>query len=703
MIRISQIRLPCGSAPEALESKIRKTLKLELRSLSLQPFAQAEQFRAPGSAKNTFYRIARHSVDARKKPQLFDIYTVDVETGLSRREETALLRRLRNRNVDTTPPDPYRFPSPGPEPLEERPVIIGAGPAGLFCALFLAEHGYRPLLIERGKRMEERAVDVERFWRTGVLDPGSNVQFGEGGAGTFSDGKLNTQINDKTGRSGQVLRIFANAGAPESILYEAKPHIGTDRLRAVIPAIRKRIEAAGGEVLFETICTGLVLSDEESGSGQSAQDSAGQWNAGNEVSELGESAHFEPGNKSTGDDFSGCGDSAHDDSGQRNAGNEISACGESRGSGSGNEEFPSPDCAPVPRKLCGINIRSARDPDAPQVFLPAQAVVLAIGHSARDTIAELLREGIPMEQKPFAIGFRVAHPQPLIDLSQYGFSNPEKLLSMRLSASPYKLTAKASSGRGVYSFCMCPGGYIVNASSEPGHLCVNGMSDEGRDSGWANSAVVITVGEKEFGSRDTLAGLRFQRALERRARELGKGKIPVQMYTTFRDIFRAASPEDNRRDMTNDNRSGFTADTRSGFPEEKKTDPEEKSAIEPERTVETSSGSAIPDFRAKGAWTPAPLHTLLPEDLTADFIEGMEQFGKKIAGFNGAQAVVAGIESRTSSPVRIPRGVTLESIGAAGLYPCGEGAGYAGGIMSAAMDGIRAAEAIARKYHLIDH
>ena len=575
MIRISQLRLPCGSSAQALENKIRKTLRMEKKAVS--------------------FTIVRHSIDARKKPQLFDTYTLDVDTGMNPREEASLVRRLKSRDIAIVSPVVYAFPKPGTGTLHHRPVIIGAGPAGLFCALFLAEHGYRPLLIERGRKMEERTADVERFWEEGKFSPLSNVQFGEGGAGTFSDGKLNTQINDKTGRSGEVLRIFTQAGAPASILYESRPHIGTDRLRTVIPNIRRRIEEAGGEVMFDTLCSGFIF-----------------------------------------------------------------------------EESPEKSDGQSIRKLKGIRIQSAVTDreglqESKETELAAEVAVLAIGHSARDTIEEIFRSGIPMEQKQFAVGFRVAHPQSMIDESQYGFSDQNLMAKMHLSASPYKLTARASSGRGVYSFCMCPGGYIVNASSEEGRVCVNGMSDEGRDSGWANSAIVITVGEKEFGSSDVLAGMHFQRNLEKKAWELGEGCVPVQCYSAFRQEF-----EKRKADCGTEER--------------------------PSDAGPSPSCSPSPSGWIKGAWKEAPLHMLLPGDLTEDFIEGMESFGHKIRGFNSPQALIAGVESRTSSPVRITRGQSLESTGAHGLYPCGEGAGYAGGIMSAAMDGMRIAEAIAAKY-----
>ena len=598
MIRITQLKLPCGHSQDALEEKIRRTLRAGKGG--------------KGGRDPLKFTIVRHSVDARKKPQLFDIYTVDVAAGRGIKADQALVHRLKNKNVTLAPASSYSFPDPGTEALHHRPVVIGTGPAGLFCALYLAEHGYRPLVLERGCRMEERAAAVEKYWREGVLDPASNVQFGEGGAGTFSDGKLNTQINDKTGRADQVLRVFAQAGAPESILYEAKPHIGTDRLRTVIPAIRRRIEAAGGEIRFGTRVTGFTFSEITS------EAAAGTEDRGKDLRSDGQDAPAGP---------------ADGSAGRRRLTGLYCVTGEAL-SGGGPERTK-------------------------EAWIPADAVVLAVGHSARDTIEELYREQIPLEQKQFAVGLRVAHPQSMIDESQYGIADQDRLVSMRLGASPYKVTARASSGRGVYSFCMCPGGHIVNASSEPGHLCVNGMSDEKRDSGWANSAIVVTVGAAEFGSDHVLAGMEFQRRLEKKAWEIGRGAMPVQKYTDFRDCFRG-----------------------------------EKDFAETEMEP---AAEYLPD-RIRGACRQAPVHTLLPAALTADLIEGMEQFGHRIRGFNGPLALVAGVESRTSSPVRIPRGRQCESTGAAGLYPCGEGAGYAGGIMSAAMDGMRVAEAIARKY-----
>ena len=548
MIRISQLKLPCGHSEADLEEKIRKTIKLKDRD-------------------TVRYRIRKHSIDARKKPQLFDIYTVDADLKMGIKAERKLAAKLRNRNIAVVEESGYQFPPAGGEKMNTRPVVIGAGPAGLFCALMLAEHGYRPILLERGRCVEERAKDIDRYWESGKLDPSSNVQFGEGGAGTFSDGKLNTQINDKTGRSEKVLQVFTEAGAPEDIRYESKPHIGTDLLRVVIPAIRNRILAAGGDVRFEAQVTDLVIEDGSV------------------------------------------------------------------------------------RALVLADGRKLR----------TDTVVLAPGHSARDTITSLFQRGVPMEPKAFAVGLRVSHPQSLIDRAQYGVWEREEMRELGLSAAPYKLTAKAASGRGVYSFCMCPGGYIVDASSEPSRIAVNGMSEHARGSGRANSAIVCTVGPEEYGTEHPLSGMYFQQELEEKAYRIGQGAIPVQRYIRMKENF------EKRRNG----------------------EPVPADSLDPYLTSH--------DLCIRGRWTPADLSELLPRALTADFIEGMEEFDHKIPGFAGEEAFAAGIESRTSSPVRIPRGEDLQSR-IRGLYPCGEGAGYAGGIMSAAMDGIRVAEAIRMRF-----
>ena len=553
MIRITQLKLPCGHSEQELNSRIRKTLRLR------------------EDARMRF-EIRRHSVDARKKPLLFDIYTVDVDLSMGRRAEEKLVQSLKNRNIALAQTTPYRFPEAGPAGMEGRPVIVGAGPAGLFCALMLAEHGYRPLLLERGKPVEERARDIEQYWETGRLDPASNVQFGEGGAGTFSDGKLNTQINDRTGRSAEVLRIFTEAGAPEDILYESRPHIGTDKLRTVIPALRERIIRAGGEVRFCAQVTDIVT---EGG------------------------------------------------------------------------------------RLVALVLESGER-------IRTQAAVLAIGHSARDTLTMLFERGIPMKQKAFAVGLRVSHPQSMIDSAQYGVCEKNEMKAMGLAPASYKLTRTVSSGRGVYSFCMCPGGYIVDASSEPGRTAVNGMSGYLRDSGRANSAIVCTVDPQEFGGDHPLQGMLFQRELEERAYALGGGAVPVQRYEDLKKCF-----EDRQE-------GGRTA----------------AGQIPGDRT---KFGA---DLCIRGRFKEADLSGLLPAEMTADLIEGMEYFDRVIPGFAGPQALAAGVESRTSSPVRIIREEDLQSP-VKGLYPCGEGAGYAGGIMSAAIDGIRVAEAIRKEYGFI--
>ena len=487
--------------------------------------------------------IVRHSVDARKKPQLLDVYTVDIVTGKDPETERKALQRSKDRRIAVASPRIYSFPASGTGILPERPVVIGAGPAGLFCALYLAEHGYRPVLLERGKPVEERTKDVERFWKTGVLDPASNCQFGEGGAGTFSDGKLTTLVNDPDGRSEEILRRFVEFGAPEEILYEGRPHIGTDRLRTVIIRLRRAILEAGGDIRYQAEVTGLQMS--------------------------------------------------------------------------------------------GGAVRGVRIKDAET--LSASVVVLAPGHSARDTIRQLYADKVPMEQKAFAVGFRVIHPQSLIDFAQYGVSAPQEMQRLHLEASSYKLTAKAASGRGVYSFCMCPGGYVVNASSEPGRLCVNGMSDYARDSGYANSAVVMTVGGADFGSDHPLSGMVFQEKLEEDCYRLGRGAIPTEPFPDF------------------------------------------------EKGI---SGQGGAENEAKSE------ETRLPQ------IRGACRIDRHIPGY-AENALVAGLESRTSCPVRIVRNEDCESTGLRGLYPCGEGAGYAGGIMSAAMDGIRIAEKIAVRYALV--
>lgn len=549
MIQIRQLKLMPGHSDRELTEKAARTLRIrpeEIASL----------------------RVVRQSIDARKKPEIRLIYTVDVKL-VGAREEKVLLSCRKNPDVGPAPEVRYRFPEPGKEILAERPLIIGTGPAGLFCGYLLAKAGYRPLLLERGEDVESRTRRVEEFWKTGVLSADSNVQFGEGGAGTFSDGKLNTLVKDKDGRNTEVLKIFVENGAPEEIRYESRPHVGTDVLSRVVKHMRERILSWGGEVRFSSRVTELVI---EGG------------------------------------------------------------------------------------RVRGVVCENGERIDA-------GAVVLAIGHSARDTFAMLEKKGIPMEAKSFAVGFRVEHPQELINLSQYAQRRPEAL-----PPASYKLTAKTSEGRGVYSFCMCPGGYVVNASSEPGRLAVNGMSYSGRNGKNANSAIIVSVTPQDYGAGGPLAGIQFQRMLEERAFRAAGGAVPVQRYADY-----AGTEREN----------GSAVAEADGMVREKR-----------ERHVPADFAPAI-----KGAWKFADLRDILPSSVRKAFLEGMEAFDRIIPGFADDAVCLSGVESRTSSPVRIPRDETLQS-SVRGLYPCGEGAGYAGGITSAAMDGMRVAEAIAARYQI---
>ena len=543
MIRINQVKLPVEHTTEALHKKVQELLKYK-GSMDVE--------------------IVKRSLDARKKPQLFYVYMLDVT--IPEKEERKLLKRCRSSQIQKVEPVKYVFPVKHYEG-QKRPVIVGMGPAGLFCGYVLAKAGFRPILLERGKCVEERSRDVEVFWKTGHLNTESNVQFGEGGAGTFSDGKLNTLIKDKYGRNKEVLRIFVKHGAPKEILYDYKPHIGTDILKEIVRSMREEILASGGDVRFETRVTDLLIAD---------------------------------------------------------------------------------------GRIKGLVLNGQEE-------LLAEHVVLALGHSARDTFSMLLKQKIAMEPKPFAIGMRVEHPQELINLSQYG-----KKEAGELGNAIYKLTAETSEKRGVYTFCMCPGGYVVNASSEEGRLAVNGMSYSGRNSTNANSAVIITITPEDYGDgTDPLSGVAFQRKLEEKAYQIGNGKIPVERYGDFR---RAVL----------------------------ETELQEPEAIRDDQKETRISGMEDITPCIKGQWTLAPVHEILPDALNHAFVEGMEAFGKKIHGFNGDEVLVEGIESRTSSPVRILRTESAQAPGVWGLYPCGEGAGYAGGITSAAMDGIFVAEQLAR-------
>ena len=501
---------------------------------------------------------------------------------------TYYVKKCKDKNVSIIEPVVYRFPYENSDDLQftdkasdKRPVIIGAGPAGLFCGYMLARSGFKPLIIERGADVDKRTKVVEHFWETGELSEVTNVQFGEGGAGTFSDGKLNTLVKDKDGRGRAALKIFVENGAPEDILYDAKPHIGTDILREVVKNMRGKIIEWGGEVRFEAKVENIEISDN-----------------GN-VSKL--LVHYE------------------------------------------TKEAAS-------KYISDFDV-SNKDTE----YIACNKVILAIGHSARDTFYMLRDRKVEMNPKPFAVGFRVEHPQTLINFSQYGIAKPKAL-----TPAPYKLTTTTQSGRGVYSFCMCPGGYVVNASSEKGRLAVNGMSYSKRDSKNANSAIIITVDPKDFGGDDVLSGVEFQRRLEEKAYNIGSGKIPVEYYGDFKA---AVNNESDAGDKSFD--------------------------------IELDKKENTPCMR--GDYVFSNVHEILPNDLNIAFVEGMEKFGRLIKGYNSDGALVSGVESRTSSPVRINRDDNGESVNVKGLYPCGEGAGYAGGIMSAAMDGMKIAEYVAKE------
>jgi len=538
MIRLTDIKLPLDHAEGAVEAAIRAKL---------------------GLGKNGVlgFTVFRRGYDARKRGHIQLIYTLDVDVA----DEAGLLKRhADDKHVQPSPDTSYRFVAQAPADLTQRPIVIGLGPCGLFAGLLLAQMGYRPIILDRGKAVRERTIDTWGLWRKRKLEPESNVQFGEGGAGTFSDGKLHSQISDPFHHGRKVLTEFVKAGAPEEILYVSKPHIGTFRLVTMVENMRETIEALGGEIRFTQRVDDVLV------------------------------------------------DTAADGS----------------------------------RQLRGVVLASGEQ-------LLSEHVVLAVGHSARDTFFMLHDRGVYMEAKPFSIGFRVEHPQSIIDQARFGPQAGHPLLG----AADYKLVHHCKNGRSVYSFCMCPGGTVVAAASEPERVVTNGMSQYSRNERNANAAIVVGIEPKDFAAFDDsgspLAGIALQRALESRAYELGGRdySAPAQLVGDFI----------------------------KGKPS-------------------TELGGVQPSYKPGIHLT--DLAPALPEYAIDAIREALPAFDRQIKGFAMHEALLTGVETRTSSPVRIRRNDGYQSLNTRGLFPAGEGAGYAGGILSAAVDGIRVAEAVAR-------
>lgn len=506
--------------------------------------AAAKQLRLPESAIGQV-RLCKKSVDARKKDNVHFVCAVEAAI---QGDENRLLSRRRDNAVQKA--EPYCYQPPQAGKLPQRPVVVGFGPAGMFAALLLAQCGQEPIVLERGQAVEERERAVQRFWKERVLDSQSNVQFGEGGAGTFSDGKLTTGTGD--GRIRKVLEELVAAGAPEEILYEAKPHIGTDKLPGVVRSIRQQVIALGGEVRFSTQVTGFRLKE---------------------------------------------------------------------------------------GRLVGLTLRTPAGEEA----LECSQVILAIGHSARDTFQELQRLGLPMEAKAFSVGARIEHPASLIDRAQYGdFAGHPAL-----GAADYKLSCHLENGRGVYTFCMCPGGTVTGAASEEGGVVTNGMSAWARDGRNSNAALLVGVTPADFGAEGPLAGVAFQRQIERAAFRLAGGdySAPAQRV----------------------------ADLLAGVPSK-------------------GFGGVLPTYEP--GVVPGDIAQCLPSFVVDSMKAALPILGRRLQGFDSGDALLTAPETRSSSPVRILRDENCQSPLAQGLYPCGEGAGYAGGIVSAAVDGLRCAEAV---------
>ena len=551
MLRLSELRLPLDHGPDDLEQAVLRYLKIpRARLLDCQ--------------------LVKRSVDARRRDRIQLIYSVDVALD----GEAALMRRRHgDRRLRPTPDTHYRYVARAPEGIgghsEQRPVVVGAGPCGYFAALLLAQMGFRPLLLERGQPVKQRTADTFGFWRrTAGFNPESNAQFGEGGAGTFSDGKLYSQVSDPDHYGCKVLEELVACGANREILTQHRPHIGTFKLATVVRGLRAKIEALGGEVRFGSRvdqlllepCAGLPGSDHASGKSQ---------------------------------------------------------------------------------RVVGLSL-------ADGTSLPCRQVVLAPGHSARDSFQMLQQAGVALEAKPFAVGFRIEHPQALVDEARWGLNAGHPLLG----AAEYKLVHHAANGRCVYSFCMCPGGLVVGATSETGRVVTNGMSQHSRNERNANAALVVPVEQEDLAAYaawpgDPLAGLAFQRALEQQAIVLGGAdySAPVQRLQDFL----------------------------AGRP--------------------TTELGAIGASYQPGV-SPSDLRSLLPMPMVTALQEALPLFARRIKGYDHPDALLTAVETRTSSPLRIPRDDHFESINTVGLTPAGEGAGYAGGILSAAIDGIRVAEAV---------
>jgi uncharacterized FAD-dependent dehydrogenase len=537
MLRLNEVKLPLNHTEDELPAAI--LARLDIPAAELLGFT-----------------VFKRSYDARKKSAIVLIYSLDIEV----KNEAALLKRLKHDlHLMPSPDTSYKFVAHGEQLAghdnNPRPVVIGTGPCGLFAALILAQMGLRPIILERGKEVRERTVDTFGFWRKRELNPESNVQFGEGGAGTFSDGKLYSQIKDPKHYGRKVLTEFVKAGAPEEIIYVSKPHIGTFRLVKMVEQMRANIEAMGGEYRFENKVVDIEIEQLEGGG-----------------------------------------------------------------------------------QVRGLTLESGEK-------IVTNHVVLAIGHSARDTFEMLYQRGVYIEAKPFSIGFRVEHPQSLIDACRFGPNAGHPILG----AADYKLVHHASNGRAVYSFCMCPGGTVVAAASEPGRVVTNGMSQYSRNERNANSAIVVSISPEVDYPGHPLAGIEFQRRLEEKAFELGGGtyNAPGQLMGDF--VAGRAS---------------------------------------------TEFGAVVPSYKPGVHLT--DLARILPEFAVTALREAFPAFDKQVKGYFKHDAVLTGLETRTSSPIRIKRrDDTLQSLNTRGLFPAGEGAGYAGGILSAGVDGIKVAEAVA--------